>query len=40
MTTQSPLLGFSNATEEQAREIGANAARVIKKLPLRMGEGY
>ena len=39
MTTQSPLLGHTDATGEQAREIGANAARVIKKLPLRLGDG-
>jgi hypothetical protein len=39
MTTQSPLLGYADATGEQAREIGANAARVIKKLPLRLGDG-
>ena len=39
MTTRSPLLGYIEATEQEARELGANAARVIKKLPLRLGEG-
>lgn len=38
MTSNSPLLGFESATPEQARDIGANSARVIKKLPLRLGE--
>ena len=40
MTDRSPLLGFDNATPEQARDVGASAARVIKKLPLRLGEKY
>ena len=38
MTSQSPLLGYVDTTESQARDIGANGARVIKKLPLRIGE--
>lgn len=38
MSDRSPLLGFSDATAEQARDAGANSARVIKKLPLRLGE--
>ena len=38
MTGQSPLLGYADTTESQARDIGANGARVIKKLPLRIGE--
>ena len=38
MTGQSPLLGYANTTESQARDMGANSARVIKKLPLKMGE--
>lgn len=38
MTDRSPLLGFEGATPAQARDIGANAARVIKKLPLKLGE--
>jgi hypothetical protein len=32
------LLGFEGATPAQARDIGANASRVIKKLPLKLGE--
>ena len=38
MTSQSPLLGYANTTESQARDMGADSARVIKKLPLKMGE--
>lgn len=38
MTDKSPLLGFADATPELARDTGANGARVIKKLPLRLGE--
>ena len=38
MTDRSPLLGFDNATPKEARDVGSNAARVIKKLPLRVGE--
>lgn len=38
MTTASPLLGYASTTEVQARDLGADGARVIKKLPLKMGE--
>ena len=38
MTDASPLLGYAHTTPQQARNIGADSARVIKKLPLRMGE--
>lgn len=38
MEMKSTLLGYECATPEQARDLGANSARVIKKLPLRMGE--
>ncbi len=38
MESQSVLLGFACATPEQARDAGANSARVIKKLPLRLGD--
>lgn len=38
MSDRSPLLGFADATPETARRAGANSARVIKKLPLRLGE--
>ena len=38
METRATLLGSESATPEQARDLGANSARVIKKLPLRLGE--
>ncbi len=38
MTDRSPLLGFERATPGQARDVGANSARVIKKLPFKLGE--
>ena len=38
MELPSALLGYEGATLEQARDLGANSARVIKKLPLRLGE--
>ena len=38
METRATLLGYESATPEQARDLGANSARVIKKLPLRLGE--
>ena len=38
MTSYSTLFGFEAATPEEARDVGANSARVIKKLPLKLGE--